>query len=617
MVLAGLLGGLVVLAVLQYQWLDRLSAAERSRLQVSVNHAAGRFCDDIDREVLRATITFLSVGRGGGGDLDDRLVQQARRWRSEAPFPDLIRRVALVRPGDGATDSVACLERGSEALQPCAWPAEFAALRGTLAAHQQSPSPFVADVPGLVLPAHRFPGWRERGGEPGGLDGDALTPGGGTGRRGEVGQREPAPPALLLISFDEAYITGQMLPRIAALYFGEGAGMAYTVTVVDRMASNRVLFSSSATAVAPTAAGSDASRTFFALRPFRGLAAAGLDRSIWGRDPAPPGWSGPRGVGEGGVPSGGQPGIRRQEHDDDPGTGLRGSGRWLLVVHHTAGSLDAAVAQARRRNLAIGAVVLLLLAASAILLVVSSQRAERLARQQLDFVAGVSHELRTPLTAIRSAGQNLADGVVADPEQVRRYGSLIASEGRRLSDLASRVLTFAGIRSGGPLLELHPLAIAAVIEEVRHEAHFVLDEKGFEVEVEIPADLPAVAGDAAALKQVLHNLIDNAVKFGAAAHWLAIRASVCEVARGREVSIAISDRGPGIRKADLGRIFEPFARGTNPATARMPGSGLGLAVVRHLVAAHSGRVEVHSTPGEGATFDVRLPALPADAVEGA
>src|SRR5439155_13839916 len=104
-------------------------------------------------------------------------------------------------------------------------------------------------------------------------------------------------------------------------------------------------------------------------------------------------------------------------------------GAWLARVRYRSGPLETIVARSRRRNVAIGLGVLGLLAASFVLIMASAQRQQRLARQQIEFVAAVSHELRTPLAVIRSAGENLADGVVAAEDQVRRYGSLIESEG--------------------------------------------------------------------------------------------------------------------------------------------------------------------------------------------
>jgi signal transduction histidine kinase len=266
------------------------------------------------------------------------------------------------------------------------------------------------------------------------------------------------------------------------------------------------------------------------------------------------------------------------------------------------------VRAARVRNLGLSLLAIALLGVSAATVVVASHRAQRLAGQQMDFVAGVSHELRTPLTAIRSAGQNLADGVVVEPGQVRRYGSLIENEGRRLSELVARVLAFAGIQSGQRSYQLHPTSLPAVIDETLAERHLVLEEKGVTVEKEVAANLPLVEADAAALKQAIRNLLDNAIAYGSPAGWIGLRARLVGRAGGREVAITIADRGPGIRKGDLPHIFEAFRRGSDEATARVPGSGLGLSVVRHVAAGHGGRVEVESTPGKGSAFTIYLPA---------
>ena len=123
-------------------------------------------------------------------------------------------------------------------------------------------------------------------------------------------------------------------------------------------------------------------------------------------------------------------------------------GAWEVRARHRSGSLETIVARSRRRNLAISLGVLGLLAASLVLALAAAQRQQRLARQQMEFVAAVSHELRTPLAVICSAGENLADGVIADSVQVKRYGALIQTEGRRLGDMVERVMEFAGISSG-------------------------------------------------------------------------------------------------------------------------------------------------------------------------
>jgi signal transduction histidine kinase len=567
---------LVVLATLQYTWLGRLSSAERGRLRSGLDHAASRFCDDVDRELLRAFVTFMPVLRPEETPVEQRLIRQARRWRAEAPYPELVRAVTLVEAGGGASERVECLDWSTFTLHPCAWPTAFVGVRDAIEAARPVP-PFPEGVSGLVLEPRRFP-------------------------RGAPGEERRAPGnvrpvADILITLDQTFVTRQMLPKLSSVYFTGSSGLDYSVVVVDRAAPATVLFRSGPHG-STDIADKDVVRPFFTLRPFRGPVAEAMERGAGWRDDEPPG------PGDHGPP----PTEPLHGPEEDGGrAGIHGGGRWLLLVSHPAGSLDAAVEGARVRNLAIGLFILALLGASAVLVVVSSQRAQKLARQQLNFVAAVSHELRTPLTAICSAGQNLADGVVAEGEQVRRYGSLIAGEGRRLSEIVSRVLDFAGIRSGQRTYHFQPVDLAAVVTGVVASVRHHLEEKGVHLEVQVTDRLPGLSGDAGALRQVLHNLLDNAVKFGGAARWVGVRLTEAEGPRGTELSMAVSDRGAGIKKSDLGRIFEPFDRGSSPAAAAVPGSGLGLALVRHIVKAHGGRVIVHSTPGEGSTFEVLLP----------
>ena len=123
-------------------------------------------------------------------------------------------------------------------------------------------------------------------------------------------------------------------------------------------------------------------------------------------------------------------------------------GRWRVVAVHRAGSLEAAVAALRLRNLMLSSGILLLLTTAIGLIVVSARRAQTLARQQMEFVAAVSHELRTPVSVIGTAASNLADGIVADPARVRKYGETIQGESRRLAETVERVLQLAGIAAG-------------------------------------------------------------------------------------------------------------------------------------------------------------------------
>ena len=277
---------------------------------------------------------------------------------------------------------------------------------------------------------------------------------------------------------------------------------------------------------------------------------------------------------------------------------------WKLVVTHPSGSLEAAVSSQRRRNLAISSSVLGLLGASMGLLVLATRRAQRLAKQQMEFVAAVSHELRTPLAVIRSAAENLADGVVHDEARIRRYGELMRTEGRRLTEMVEQILEFAGIQSGQRGFALRSVGVAPLLHDIVSASSGLIERAGLVVDFDIPADLPPVLGDEPALRRVFQNLIDNAIKYGGAGGSIRISARKA----GSDVSVTVADHGIGIDVAEQARIFEPFYRAADVVAAQMQGAGLGLSLVQRIVAAHGGRVTVKSALREGSAFTVELPA---------
>ena len=288
-------------------------------------------------------------------------------------------------------------------------------------------------------------------------------------------------------------------------------------------------------------------------------------------------------------------------------------GFWEVGVTHRAGSLEQVVAHTRHRNLAISFGTLLLLGASAAMVALSSQRARRLAAQHVEFVAGVSHELRTPVAVVCSAGENLADGLVRDPAEVRVYGATIRDEGRRLAEMIEQVLEFAGIDSFERRRAREPIAAASLVDEALKACAGTIADAGIEVELRIAPALPIVLGDRAALRRALQNLIQNSARHAAAGHWIGLSAEAGRAGRADVVRITVRDHGPGIPPSEQGRIFQAFYRGRQALAAGVSGSGLGLSLVQRIMDAHGGAVEVESAPGAGSAFSLVLPAATAEA----
>jgi two-component system sensor histidine kinase SenX3 len=297
-------------------------------------------------------------------------------------------------------------------------------------------------------------------------------------------------------------------------------------------------------------------------------------------------------------------------------------GRWVLLAQHRTGSLETAVAAVRWRNLMISSGVLMLLSLAVGLIVVSARRAQALARQQMEFVAAVSHELRTPVSVIGAAAGNLADGVVGDPQRVRKYGETIQGEARRLAETVERVLQLAGIAAGRAAASQTLIEPAELVHEAIGECRPEIDAAGVTVETAIADNLPMIGGDRAALRSALRNLISNGVKYGGNARWLRVSATAGNRDSGAgsqwvpsspllgPLRFTVEDRGIGIDADDRKHVFQPFYRGREAVTQQIQGSGLGLNLVLRIAEAHGGRVQVSSEPGKGSTFTLVLPSVP-------
>jgi signal transduction histidine kinase len=280
--------------------------------------------------------------------------------------------------------------------------------------------------------------------------------------------------------------------------------------------------------------------------------------------------------------------------------------RWTIAVRHRAGSLNAAVSRARTRNLIASLLLVGLLGGTALALVRYTARSRRLSEMQFDFATGVSHDLRTPLTAIRGAAFNLVEGVVSEPAAIQRYLKLILRNAEELTSMIENVLAFSASMRMQEEERHETFALSGLIQRAAATMTQEIEQAGCNIEVTIAPELPAVEGDVIALELVFRNLIGNAVRHGAGGKWIGVSAAAC----GGGVEVRVCDHGPGIPEGERERIFEPFYRGEQTRAQRVPGTGLGLCLVKNTIGRHNGTIHVNNTLGGGAQFTVRLPAVP-------
>jgi signal transduction histidine kinase len=288
-----------------------------------------------------------------------------------------------------------------------------------------------------------------------------------------------------------------------------------------------------------------------------------------------------------------------------------GPGRWRLLARHKSGSLEALVARTQQRNLAVSAAVLLLILGTVAVLIRYSRQAQHLADLQMSFVTGVSHELRTPLTVIRTAAYNLrTPRFRSSEEHVERYGKMIEAEAGKLEGLVEQVMRFAGASAGHAVRDRYPIALAELIEAELADLRALIESRGVVLETQLESGLPVVMVDAAALRQALRNLLDNALKYGVGdTKWIGITArTVCGADGNNSAEICVSDKGPGIPANEQNHIFDPFFRGRRSIEDQVHGTGLGLNLVKTIIEAHAGRVTVKSDAASGTRFVIRIPA---------
>lgn len=225
----------------------------------------------------------------------------------------------------------------------------------------------------------------------------------------------------------------------------------------------------------------------------------------------------------------------------------------------------------------------------------------RLDRTRRDFVANISHELLTPLASIKAVVETLRDGALEDKAAAANFLSRIETEVDYLAKLVKELLELSFLETGRAELKLAPLDVPQAVEEVVARLRPQIERKGLALQVAFPPDLPPVMADAERLRQVLTNLIHNAIKFTPTGGTITISARFQE----NQVAVSVADTGIGIPARELPHVLERFYKGDRSRSGE--GAGLGLSIVKHIVLAHKGEIRVQSREGEGTTFTFTLP----------
>jgi signal transduction histidine kinase len=295
------------------------------------------------------------------------------------------------------------------------------------------------------------------------------------------------------------------------------------------------------------------------------------------------------------------PGTATSTERSPSSTGLP----WTVLV--STKDLQAEMQEfAGRRRLLLGALGLLAVIIGAGGYSVARAFARELAVMQLqsDFVSAVSHEFRTPLTSLRQLSETLNEGRPLEEERRAKYYQALDRATRRLQKLVEGLLEFGRLESGTVVYRKQDLDAGVLVSSVVDEFQREAADRGYQVELKTADRLPFIPADPEALGRAVWNLLDNAVKYSPECK--TIRVEVEQ--EGSGLAIRVRDRGVGIPVAEHSEILRKFVRGSAARTLDIKGTGIGLAMVKHIVDAHGGTLRLESAPGEGSTFTILLPA---------
>jgi two-component system, OmpR family, sensor histidine kinase SenX3 len=611
---------LTLLAALQYQSGRRVNDATTEQM---LTHLEGALVNL--RQGLESELTPLcrelqqNETRSQGTALPD-YGRRFERWRRAAAHPGLVTAVYVWQPANSQSPDLFQLDFQRNEFGPAEWPAGFTQLHQRL----QDGAPRM-DGPGGHSPGQHGRPESESLREPELSHGSPPPRGAGLMRPShdappppdwmvdentlvllhparEEGETAPARGrhsgvAWILVALNVDVLRSHIIPELAQRYFGAQNQLPYQIAVILKSKDRDKLvaiYSSDSGFAAQSEVAPDARLNLFGPpMPIVRRAGTSIQRFTVGVQLA----------GEGQRSPDPDPEPFRIEPVHYPSQDQG----WEIIAKHREGSVEAAVSSLYHRNLVFNFAVLLVLAATAGMIVVNSRRARRLAQLQMDFVASVSHELRTPLTGIISAAQNIVDGVVGDKNRMAHYGTAIVGQAQQLTELIEQILLFSATEKDRFRYHFQSVRIEDLIEASLSHTSALIRSAGVTVEAQIQQDLPPLRVDVKAFSQCLQNLITNAVKYGGEQRWVGIKVTQVSRNHGKEIRIAVEDKGIGIGSDDLEHVFEPFYRSPVATAAQIHGSGLGLPLAKTIAEAMGGRLTVESIPDKGSTFTVHLP----------
>ena len=510
-IIAGLSALLVVLGVLQFRWSNQIRTAELQRKQAALEAGMNGFREDFRRELAGICTSFTYRPPDQAPAIEDLYAQDCGDWARSSDHRELVANYYLWEKDKGESYSFLQFNPAGRHFSGNGLPgAPGDSLRHFQSCHHAN----------LAGRGFRTYGATVAGSRCVAGDGASHSPAG----LAQSKESEWLPAGLRARGIHDCGIEPRgllkrFLPELAQRYFGGPDGLLYDVAIVDAANPPQFIYASQSRPSPDLVSSPDETVHLFSSRRGRGFEPRQGDSR--------------------------EPGSTAETREDSrlllplPGSRARAPRRaargflatpiladasaagWRLVVRHPGGSLAEAVAMYWRRDLLLGFGVLLVLAASMALVLVWTQRIRRLAKMQMDFVAGVSHELRTPVSVISSAAENLADGVVESKPQVKQYGALIRNEAQRLAAMIEQVLLFAATRNEKRQYQPRPVPVAETIDSAVADLAHLTTANGFTVEKEVAPGLPPVMADPKALGRCLQNLMTNALKYGAGGRWMA------------------------------------------------------------------------------------------------